>query len=441
MSNTWFSALTSGSPARNTDVIAIARSGANYKLAASDLIGGVLIATGCTGGDIGAQVNAAITALGSQGGTVFIPAGSYTQTTTIVKPQNVCIVGAGTVATILNYTGSGWAVVIGSATGGMGGVSDLSLIGPMVFTSGGSSTTGGIYLGGTDSVSGSPSSGDVGTNSAFSQNIERVCVKTFGTGIQWGENAWCTTIYASQIVANGIGLYFPGSLPNSGERIAIIGCSVYNNIGIGLKIASGTSDTDFHIVDTSFDYNGYFTADNAWAIQNGGALLSLTGCHVEQLGHWLQNLGYGICTLTGCLFTNGSVSATLGWLIDNQNIYGLTVSGGSFTNSGSGALNNTGVTGGVWIGVSANVTINNALAVYDRYGTATLSSVIAGTLQSSGNLGVNGATPAAATTGYGTPTGNAITSSFAASTITLGNLAAEVAQLVLDLKKAGIIKA
>jgi hypothetical protein len=44
-------------------------------------------------------------------------------------------------------------------------------------------------------------------------------------------------------------------------------------------------------------------------------------------------------------------------------------------------------------------------------------------------------------TGYGTPTGNVNQGSFNATSITLPNLAAEVAQLVIDLKTAGVIAA
>jgi hypothetical protein len=63
------------------------------------------------------------------------------------------------------------------------------------------------------------------------------------------------------------------------------------------------------------------------------------------------------------------------------------------------------------------------------------------TISSGSSLGVNGSAPPAQPTGYGTPTGNARTSSFTASTITLPNLAAEVAQMVIDLKAYGIFGA
>lgn len=56
-------------------------------------------------------------------------------------------------------------------------------------------------------------------------------------------------------------------------------------------------------------------------------------------------------------------------------------------------------------------------------------------------LGVFNTSPITRKTGYGTPTNNAYQSSFDASTITLPNLAAQVAQLILDLKAYGLIAA
>lgn len=56
-----------------------------------------------------------------------------------------------------------------------------------------------------------------------------------------------------------------------------------------------------------------------------------------------------------------------------------------------------------------------------------------------GSLGINGASPPAQPTGYGTPTGGSRQASFAAGSITLPNLAAAVAQLIIDLKAYGIL--
>jgi hypothetical protein len=68
---------------------------------------GVLTATQYPGADIGAQVNAAFTACNEKC-TVYIPAGSYSYTTTITmsKPSQ-SLRGAGSAQTVLNYKGSG----------------------------------------------------------------------------------------------------------------------------------------------------------------------------------------------------------------------------------------------------------------------------------------------------------------------------------------------
>lgn len=108
-------------------------------------------------------------------------------------------------------------------------------------------------------------------------------------------------------------------------------------------------------------------------------------------------------------------------------------------------------------------TTNGAYRAFIGFGTSTISGagvgdfgiapgaagrVLIGTangaaigtiFDASGNVGFHGTTPPSKPAGYGTPTGNALTSSFAASSITLANLAAEVAQLIIDLKSYGII--
>jgi hypothetical protein len=64
-----------------------------------------------------------------------------------------------------------------------------------------------------------------------------------------------------------------------------------------------------------------------------------------------------------------------------------------------------------------------------------------GVLAVSSYFAANGVTPAAPNTGYGTPTGGSVQGSFAAGSITLANLAAAVAQSIIDLKATGLIKA
>jgi hypothetical protein len=62
-----------------------------------------------SGADLGAQINAAISSLGKNGGTVVVPAGVYTKVTTTVKinSPNISIIGSGSNATQIAYTGGG----------------------------------------------------------------------------------------------------------------------------------------------------------------------------------------------------------------------------------------------------------------------------------------------------------------------------------------------
>ena len=68
------------------------------------------------GADIGAQVDAAIADLGAAGGVVEIPAGSYSFGTTITINQPYTWVRCQGWATILTYTGTGTAVMMGDST-------------------------------------------------------------------------------------------------------------------------------------------------------------------------------------------------------------------------------------------------------------------------------------------------------------------------------------
>ena len=73
--------------------------------------------------------------------------------------------------------------------------------------------------------------------------------------------------------------------------------------------------------------------------------------------------------------------------------------------------------------------------------TGANGSSFGGKLTVTGNFACNGSSAVAQPTGYGTPTGGALVSSFAAGSITAAQVAAELAQLIIDLKKSGIIGA
>ncbi len=304
----------------------------------------------CRGSEIGAWTNSAIAVIGC--GEVYIPAGTYTQTTSIVKPRCVRLHGASADSTFLKWTPThGVAIIMGDAMGaqgfaGEGALEDLSLLGP-----GASTKTCGIYLGGSDRTGcAPPTSIDPSTNLDDHDNINRVRIYRsspsaggFGVGIQWGNNAWSNTIFESNISHNGTGIYVPGTTFQTGENLSILNSVIGNNAGVGLKIATG-NNINFTLVNTSLDYNG------SWGVQNGTArsenAVSLVNCYIAQRSHWLQNYGY--MNLSGIDANDGADSGILGYLIDNEAAF-LTVLGGQFFNNGTGAILNPKGVASTWI--------------------------------------------------------------------------------------------
>jgi Pectate lyase superfamily protein len=149
----------------------------------------------CSGSDIGAWINAAINHGAAR---IFIPAGSYSQTSTIHLPRNVMLSGASAFETRITYTpSSGWAVIASDAYGpgifaGRGGIEDLSFYGPAGLTNAYANQTGGIYFGGSDSVTG-------GTGSA---TVSDCTVKGSGFNTSWP--AWQPIILnrVTQLIAS-----------------------------------------------------------------------------------------------------------------------------------------------------------------------------------------------------------------------------------------------
>jgi hypothetical protein len=299
--------------------------------------------TWCKGSDIGAWTNSAIALVGC--GEVYIPAGNYPQTTSIVKPRCVRLHGASSRSTILVWAPqTGAAVIMGDGVtsnfAAEGALEDLTLIGP-----GANTPTCGIYLGGSDGTGcAPPTSIDPITYQDDHDNINRVSVYgAFGVGIQWGYNAWSDTIFESDIAFNGTGIYEPHTLTATGENLSIISSAILNNVGVGLEVGTG-NNVNFSVVNTSFDYNG------SWAVQNGTSAtlntVSLVNCYIAQKTRWLQNYGY--MNLTGVYANDGTDSGILGYLIDNEAAY-FTALGGQFYNSGTGAILNPEGVPSTWI--------------------------------------------------------------------------------------------
>jgi hypothetical protein len=168
---------------------------------------GILNATDYPGADIGVQVNAAIAALGTNGGEIYIPAGTYAFANTIYLPTHVVLRGASATGTILNWTPStGWAIVVGELNNALfnnfdyqGALEDMSLYG-----AGSATASGAVYLGGSDGAL--PGSGTVNTS---------------GTGVtsETGTGFSTTWVAGSIIVINGANYII--ATVNSGSSITL----------------------------------------------------------------------------------------------------------------------------------------------------------------------------------------------------------------------------
>ena len=203
-------------------------------------VNGVVYASQYAGRDIGAKVNAAIADINGCGQVVVAP-GSFTWSTPVVKPRCVRLVGASSPGTVLNFVGtSGCAITI--SDGGSpnlyssGGIEDLTLNG-----SGLSNTAIGICIGDSSH-----------TDWADHQNLNRLKIMNWNTGVTWGANAWSTTVLESVITDNNTGIYYPTGLFNSGEAIAFIGTRIQNSRVVGIN-QPGFSD--FYFYGSSCDYN------------------------------------------------------------------------------------------------------------------------------------------------------------------------------------------
>lgn len=170
-----------------------------------------------------------------------------------------------------------------------------------------------------------------------------------------------------------------------------------------------------------------------------------------------------------CEQTNQGVAAFAGLYVQATNgagtgtgSGGITIAGNGYTPAGILAPNSIQffhATSAKAMNISTNAGVMNfsvdnfgtACAKFDTSGNFNITeakNVILGTTTgtkigtaTTQKLGFWNATPIAQKTGYGTPTGGAITANFPGATATLLQTAQELAQLILDLKAAGIIGA
>jgi hypothetical protein len=230
-----------------------------------------------TGSDIGAKIKAAILALPNGCGTILIPAGTYSQRTTVVKPACVNIRGHSAASTIINWAPtSGVAFVLADPAESypQGAISDFRLAGP-----GASTSTIGVYLGGDPAGVISPR-GSFGDH----QNFDRMNIQSFGKGVQWGKNAWDNSFHESVITSNGTGIYYPPDTPNrnSGESISFFSTSIQNNTVQGIDLVGYS---DFYFYGSRCDYNA------TCGLVDGAATAHFYGMHFEQGSNTMLTVG------------------------------------------------------------------------------------------------------------------------------------------------------
>jgi hypothetical protein len=234
------------------------------------------------GEDMGTQINNAIAAVGC--GEVLVPKGTYTVKTTIHKPRCITLRGQSAFGTVLDWTSASGVGILIADDGGdnqysEGEISDLTILG-----SGRDTSTGtGIYIGG-DPKTDPHGWGD-------HQNLNRVRVYGWGTGIAWGNNVWSMTILESLISNNTTGLYYPSGLDNSGESINVISTSTQNN-HVALDLPGFA---DFYFSHCRCDYNDTCgTVGSAIFVgehfeQPSGRILTIAGtfqANVSIIGGW-----------------------------------------------------------------------------------------------------------------------------------------------------------
>ena len=241
-----------------------------------------------------------------------------------------------------------------------------------------------------------------------------------------GASANSTTI--SRVIFESIG---ESAITYTGTLQAIISENWFKSTGLS---AANTYDT----IAIAADSQGFIITDNIWLNATGTPRYGISIATGVSNNFSITGNVYGDLDVsfgTGFLL-NGATGTQIELILQSggTELYGTTfVASQTVPTAASGVLRLATTDTIAWR--------NNANSGDVALSKNTSDQLTAGAMALTGEFACNGATPVAATTGYGTPTGNALTASFAASTITLPELAAELAQLILDLKAAGLIKA
>lgn len=257
-----------------------------------------------------------------------------------------------------------------------------------------------------------------------------LCIVSAGQAVRFGTVAGGTTKMVLSTAGN-----LTVFSPTTGLAINAVGASaqvVVNATTVGVGTAfqangpAATQMTALSVAQTgqtnwalyqpasSNDLRFFAGSDRLTITSNGATAINCssgTGLSVNGIGTNVAAFIGAPSTFAASLTIAGAGNAAAQGIIIQQD----TASNGFIRNLGTGAL---------FLGTGAANWVTIAQA---------------GTVAFGASIGINGTAAPAQPTGYGTPTGGSRQASFAAGSITLPNLAAAVAQLIIDLKAYGIL--
>lgn len=229
--------------------------------------------------DLGQAINAAIallpaSAISPHAGTVTIGPGIFFSSTTIHRPQQVNIRGAGNSTLIVYVPTSGMFAVDGDAaalvSAGWGGWSDLRLQGP-----GNTNTADAFFIGGDPAGVVS-----ISTNLAPFSSYTNIEIGYFRTGMRFGNNEWDVICSHCLIHENVTGAKIETSATNVGEVLAFNDSVLYNNTTYALYAPAGV-----------FPYYGWSVSGSAFDYNGNGTLAPIVGSIRSVNSHYEQNKG------------------------------------------------------------------------------------------------------------------------------------------------------
>ena len=377
MANVKISDIASGTPAL-TDVMELQRTGA------------------------GASLSATVAAIFA------------TPSPTLVTP----LLGTPTSVTLTNATGLPAAGVVGTAAilGANTFTGDQTLSSASLIMSGNISaaawTTNGIRIKGVASTL---------TDTSSSGTVAAAYTDVLGGNTIAASSATTFTVYASAFIKNPIAgsnvtigtkysLALEGGIKAPGRSDFGNDLYVTSNLSVGGGLYFGSAGQYGQISTDLVDANFRFASNNFTKVVRFSVPLSTV---------WQQGAADAAAPVAQTYQVQGSRAGT-----DND------VAGANFTiQSGAGTGSSTG----------SSLIFKTPLAVASGTGAQTMTAGL--TLSAGSKIGFYTAAGAVQSTGYGTPTNGAKQASFDATTITLPNLAAAVAQLILDLKSVGLVAA